>query len=117
MKSNILQETIKRVLREENSLIPMIRRRVPHDDLEREFKESLDMSSNMLVNLNRNDGGIMHLERFIEVTTSILMDGIHYEIYSTMPEDSEWYDKVKESLTKHFKHRIGVRYNQLIKRL
>lgn len=117
MKSNILQETIQRVLREENSLLTMIRRRVPHDDLEREFTESLDMSSNMLVNLNRNDGGIMGLERFIGVTTSILMDGIHYEIYSTMPEDSEWYDKVKESLSKHFKHRIGVRYDQLIRRL
>ena len=117
MKSNILQETIKRVLREENSLIPMIRRRVPHDDLEREFKESLDMSSNMLVNLNHNGGGIMHLERFIEVTTSILIDGIHYEIYSTMPFEYQWYNEVKESLTKHFKHRIGVRYDQLIRRL
>ena len=117
MKTNILQETIKRVLREENSLLTMIRRRVPHDDLEREFTESLDMSSNMLLNLNRNDGGIMNLKRFIEVTTSILMDGIHYEIYSTMPEDSEWYDKVKESLSNHFKHRSGVRYNHLIRRL
>jgi hypothetical protein len=112
-----LNETIKKVLMEEKNLIPMIRRRIPHDDLEREFKESLDMSSNMLVNLNRNDGGIMDLKRFIDVTTSILMDGIHYEIYSTMPLEFQWYDEVIGSLKKHYKHRIGVRYDQLIKRL
>ena len=117
MKTNILQETIKRVLREENSLLTMIRRRVPHDDLEREFTESLDMSSNMLVNIKKSDGVTMKLQRFINATISILMDGIHYEIYSTMPEDSEWYQDVKESLENHFKHRIGVRYDQLIKRL
>jgi hypothetical protein len=112
-----IKESIRKVLREENSLLTMIRRRVPHDDLEREFKESLDMSSNMLLNLNRNDGGIMDLKRFIDVTTSVLMDGIHYEIYSTMPLESQWYDEVIESLKKHYKHRIGVRYDQLIKRL
>jgi len=108
-----INESIRKILREENSLIPMIRRRVPHDDLEREFKESLDMSSNMLLNLNRNDGGIMDLKRFIDVTTSVLMDGIHYEIYSTMPLESQWYDEVIESLKKHYKHRIEVRYDQL----
>jgi len=112
-----LQESIRRILKEETNRMNAILRRVPHDDLEREFKESLNMSSNMLLNLNRNDGGIMTLKRFIDVTTSVLMDGIHYEIYSTMPLESQWYDEVIESLKKHYKHRIGVRYNQLIKRL
>jgi hypothetical protein len=112
-----LQEHIKKVLREEKNLIPMIRRRIPHDDLEREFKESLDMSSNMLVNLNRNDGGIISLKRFIDITTSILMDGIHYEIYSTMPLESQWYDEVIGSLKKHYKHRIEVRYDQLMRKV
>ena len=112
-----LQENIRKVLREENSLLPMIRRRVQQDDLEREFRESLDMASEMLDRSYQANNGVMSLDRFIEMTVSILIDGIHYEIYSTMPEDSEWYDKVKESLTKHFKHRIGVRYDQLIRRL
>ena len=102
---------------EEKNLIPMIRRRVPHYVLEGEFKESLDMSSNMLVNVNKNDGTIMDLNRFIDVTISILIDGIHYDIYSTMPLDSQWYDEVMESLKKYYKHRIEVRYNQLIERL
>lgn len=95
----------------------MIRRRVQQDDLEREFRESLDMSSNMLVNLSHNGGGIMSLERFIEVTTSILIDGIHYEIYSTTPLDSEWYDDVIKSLKNHFRTRIIARYFQITRKL
>ena len=117
MKTNILQETIKRVLREENSLLTMIRRRVPHDDLEREFTESLDMSSNMLRNTNKKDGSIMSLKRFIEITISIMVDGIHYELYSTMPDEYEWYNEVRESLQNHYKHRIEVRYNKLMSKI
>ena len=112
-----LQESIRRILREENSLLPMIRRRVPHDDLEREFTESLDMSSNMLLNIKKSDGVTMNLQRFINATISMLIDGIHYELYSTIPEDSEWYQDVKESLENHYKHRIGLRYYQLMRKV
>jgi hypothetical protein len=109
-----LQETIRRILREESKPILMIRRRVPDDDLEREFSESLEMSSNMLRNTNKEDGSIMSLNRFIDVTTSILMDGIHYELYSTMPEDSQWYGEAIESLKDYYKDRIKSRYKKLV---
>ena len=102
------------ILREESKLILMIRRRVPADDLEREFSESLDMSSNMLRNTNKEDGSIMSLNRFIDVTISILMDGIHYELYSTMPEDSQWYGEAMESLKDYYKDRIKSRYKKLV---
>ena len=102
------------ILREESKLILMIRRRVPADDLEREFSESLDMSSNMLRNTNKEDGSIMSLNRFIDVTISILMDGIHYELYSTMPEDSQWYGEAIESLKDYYKDRIKSRYKKLV---
>ena len=108
------KKNTRKLLREETNLISMIRRRVPPNDLEREFKESLDMSSNMLFNLIKNGGGVMGLDRFIDVTTSILIDGIHYEIYSTMPLDSEWYQDVKKSLKNYFKNRIKTRYRKLI---
>ena len=109
-----IQETIRRILREESKPALMIRRRVPYDDLEREFSESLDMSSNMLRNTNKEDGSIMSLNRFIDVTISILMDGIHYELYSTVPEDSQWYGKVIESLKDYYKDRIKSRYKKLV---
>ncbi len=109
-----LQESIRRILREESKPILMIRRRVPYNDLEREFSESLDMSSNMLRNTNKEDGSIMSLNMFIDVTISILMDGIHYELYSTMPEDSQWYGEAIESLKDYYKDRIKSRYKKLV---
>ena len=112
-----LQENIRRILREETKLIPMIRRRVPHDDLEREFEESLDATSNNLFNLIKNGGGVIPLGRFIHITVSRLIDRIHYELYSTTPEDSEWYNEVRDSLKDYYKHRIGVRYTQIIRKL
>lgn len=112
-KPNI-QENIIKVLMEENNYFRMILRRVPQNDLEMEFEESLDMSSNMLFNLNENGGGIMSLKRFIDVTISILIDGIHYELYSTIPDEIQWYDEVQETLKDHYKDRIKVRYKKLI---
>jgi len=114
LKNDNLQESIRRILREESKPILMIRRRVPYDDLEKEFSESLDMSSNMLRNTNKDDGSIMSLNRFIDVTISILMDGIHYELYSTMPEDSQWYGEAIESLKDYYKDRIKSRYKKLV---
>ena len=114
LKNDNLQESIRRILREESKPILMIRRRIPNDELEREFSESLDMSSNMLRNTNKDDGSIMSLNRFIDVTISILMDGIHYELYSTMPEDSQWYDDAMGSLKDYYKDRIKSRYKKLV---
>ena len=109
-----LQESIRRILKEETKINTFIRRRVPIDDLEREFSESLEMSSNMLRNTNKEGGGVMSLNRFIDATISILMDGIHYELYSTMPEDSQWYGEAIESLKDYYKDRIKSRYKKLV---
>ena len=114
MNTKSIQEHIRRILREENSLLPMIRRRIPHDDLEREFIKSLDMASGMLVNLSQNGGGIRDEERFEHITISMMMDGIHYELHSTTPENSDWYDDVFNNLKDHYRHRINVRYNNLL---
>tara|TARA_R110000868_G_scaffold3712_1_gene23038 strand:+ start:2268 stop:2612 length:345 start_codon:yes stop_codon:yes gene_type:complete len=109
-----LQESIRRILREETSLLPMIRRRVPHDDLEREFIESLDKSSGMLVSIRQNGGFIRTKEIFEHITISMMMDGIHHELHSTTPENSDWYDDVFNNLKDHYRHRINVRYNNLL---
>jgi hypothetical protein len=112
-----LQENIRRILREDTVNFTMILRRVPIDDLEREFEESLDMSSNMLRNKYNNSGEILSLERFIDVTISILIDGIHYELYSTLPEDIQWYDEVNKILKKYYKEKIENRYKKLISKI
>ena len=112
-----LQESIRRILREETELLLFLKRRVSPEELEREFEESLEMSSNMLRNKYKNSGEILTLERFIDVTTSILMDGIHYDIYSSMPEGSQWHGKVVENLKNYFINRIKNRYRKLISKI
>ena len=112
-----LQESIRKVLREETINLTTILRRVNSDDLEREFEESLDMASDNLFYRIRNGKGVMDLKSFIDVTTSILMDGIHYDLYSTLPEDVQWYEDVKEALKEYYRDRIKVTYKRLMSEL
>ena len=109
-----LQENIRRILREETIDIITILRRVRPSVLEKEFEESLDMASDNLFYRIRNGKGVIDLKSFIEVTTSILIDGIHSELYNTLPEDVQWYQDVQESLKEYYRDRIKVRYNKLM---
>ena len=114
---DLLEESIRKVLREETINITTILRRVNSDDLEREFEESLDMASDNLFYRIRNGKGVMDLKSFIEVTTSILIDGIHSELYNTLPEDLQWYEDVKETLKEYYRDRIKVTYKRLMSEL
>lgn len=107
-----LKESIRIILKEEANTLTMILRRT--STLELEFEESLDMASNMLVNINKKGRGIMDLKRFIVVTTSILMDGIHHDLISSLPFEYEWYDEVQKTLKEYYKDRIKTRYEELI---
>ena len=112
-----LQESIRKVLREETINLTTILRRVSIDDLEREFEESLDITSNWFFRFIEKNGGIINLDRFINVVISSTIDGIHHDLYSTLPEDIQWYEDVKESLKDYYKDRIKVRYKKLISEL
>ena len=111
-----LQESIRRILREDTINIATILRRVNSDDLEREFEESLDMASTLFLNLTFN-GLAVNLNRFIDVAISNTIDGIHHDLYSTLPEDVQWYEDVKETLKEYYRHRIKVTYKRLMSEL
>ena len=111
-----LQESIRRILREDTINIATILRRVNSDDLEREFEESLDMASTWFLNLTFN-GLAVNLNRFIDVAISNTIDGIHHDLYSTLPEDVQWYEDVKETLKEYYRHRIKVTYKRLMSEL
>ena len=108
-----LQESIRRILREDKQLIPMIRRRIRHDDLEREFSESL-ISARDMFSYSENRGQTMTRTQFTNGVVSRMIDRIHYEIHSTMPEDSQWYDDAMGSLKDYYKDRIKSRYKKLV---
>ena len=105
-----LQESIKRILREEKKLILLIRRRVPYDVLDGEFNSSLQFATHLF-----KKNKFMTLERFVFITISSMIDGIHYYIHSTTSEGSHWYDDVFNSLKDYYKEQIDHRYNLLSK--
>jgi len=111
-----LQESIRKILREETINLTTILRRVSLDDLEREFEESLDMASTWFLNLTFN-GLAVSLNRFIDVAISNTIDGIHHDLYSTLPEDVQWYEDVKETLKEYYRDRIKVTYKRLMSEL
>ena len=39
-----------------------------------------------------------------------MMDGIHYKLHSTLPEDERWYDDIHQELENHYKNRIEKFY-------
>ena len=83
------------------------------------------MVSNWFFRFIEKNGDIINLDgrydltinRFINVTISNMMDGIHHDLYSTLPEDVQWYEDVKETLKDYYKDRIKFRYEKLISEL
>jgi len=95
--------------------INFILRRIPYHELEKEFKESLDMASETFFNAYKNGKDIMSITRFTNLTISITLDGIHHELYTVMPENSDWYIKTYNSLREYYQDRIESRHKQLHK--
>jgi len=111
-----LKKIIKRILREDKQLIPMIRRRISNYDLETQFLESL-ISTRDMFEYNKRRDETMTRSRFTNVVVSKMIDGIHYELHSTTPEDSQWYDNVYDSLKDYYKDRIDEYYDNLIEKI
>ena len=105
-----MKEIIRHILKEETSLPLLIRRRIPADVLENEFKDSLKSAFD-LIKRGRNTHFSRFtyeklLEHFIYATISMLIDSIHYELYISLPEDVQWYDDVYKMLEEHYRERI-----------
>ena len=105
-----LKKTIITILREENNLNPLITRRVNMEKLDIEFNDALNSASDMYYR-NYNVG--TSLAQFRNTVLHMTIDSIHWELYSTMPEDSHWYDDVFHMLRKYFDDKIEERYNDL----
>ena len=103
-----LQETIRRILREE--LSSRVRRRVPYDEMEKEFLESFEASYDLTK--RRKISQINFLDELIYTTVTMMMDGIHWRFVSTFPEDEFWYDDIHTELENHYKDRITQMYNE-----
>lgn len=96
-----IEETIKRILREE--LSPRVRRRIDPDEMEKEFLESFESAY-----YNRAHS----LDGLIYLTISMMMDGLHWRFTNTLPEDEFWYDDIHTELENHYRDRIIQMYSE-----
>jgi hypothetical protein len=103
-----LQETIRRVLREE--LSPRIRRRLSYDELENEFLESFEEAYRLTK--KRKVLSSNFLDELVYTTITFMMDGAHWRFASTLPEDEFWYDDIHQELENHYRDRIIQMYNE-----
>jgi hypothetical protein len=102
-----LKETIIRILREE--LSPRIRRRVPADEMEKEFIESFNNAYDIIKRRK------LLSKTFLELTyttISMMMDSFHWRFVSTLPEDEFWYDEIHNELENHYRERIIKMYKE-----
>ena len=103
-----LQESIRRILREE--LSPRVRRRITPDEMEKEFLESFESAYDLTK--RRRILRAHFLDELIYTTISMMMDGFHWRFTSTIPEDEFWYDDIHTELENHYRDRITQMYNE-----
>jgi len=103
-----LQETIRRVLREE--LSPRIRRRLSYNEMENEFLESFEFAYGLTK--KRKVLSTHFLDELIYTTVTVMMDSLHWRFVSTLPEDEFWYDDIHQELENHYRDRIIQMYNE-----
>lgn len=104
-----LKQTIRRILREELSV--KVRRRVPLDEMETEFLESFETAYRILKNKKVSQKDF--LDKLIYTTATVMMDGIHWRLFSSFPkDDNSWYDEIQSELENHYRDRIIQMYNE-----
>lgn len=107
------KEFIKRILREDNNTMRMILRRVNSMVLDQELQDGLETAERIC----RNKEQFCDLDSFKDIVISVLIDGIHWHLYSTIPEEVKWYKEVSDTLKNHFSDRIDEKYYSLAYKL
>ena len=114
-----LQETIRKVLKEESNYIRMMLRRLPPKTLnkmEEEFESSLNYISKIFIKSYKSDPGLLSEQEFSRMVIMDLLTSLSIRRYFYDTEMSEEIiDGLTKHLTKHFQKRITSMYNVLKK--
>jgi hypothetical protein len=103
-----LQETIRRILREELSI--RVKRRITPDEMEKEFLESFDSAYDLTK--RRRVLRAHFLDELISTIIIMMMEAFHWRFHSTLPEGEFWYDDIHTELENHYRKRITRMYNE-----
>jgi hypothetical protein len=102
-----LQESIRRILREE--LSPRVRRRIDPYEMEMEFLESFKTAYNIVKKRKVLRKSV--LDELIYTTISIMMDSLHRVFNSTLPKNVFWYNDIFSELENYYRDRIIQMYD------
>jgi hypothetical protein len=99
-----IQESIKKILREEVGLSPRFLRRVPMEKLEESFGHALKQATKKYYRYLPviNDDYKLHF--FTKEVVELLLDSVSHLMYPTIK--GSWYDEEFSNVKKHFKDRI-----------
>lgn len=113
----IIQKVILETINEKSypeGLLNIIKRRVSARELETAFQEAQEY----IVKLFKDPSHSWHnegYERFKEILISVLMDDIHYTLYSQLPEDVNWYGPIYDNLFQVYGERMEDLYLNVVK--
>ena len=108
-----LQESIRRILKEETDHLRMMLRRLPSKTVKKmdeEFDSSLNYISKMFIKTYKSDPRKLSEHEFTRMVIIDLMSLLDVRRY--LPDD-EWYEDLVKSLSKHYQKRITSMYNVL----
>jgi len=107
-----LQESIRRILREETHLSSYIRRRLDFDMLDNVFNDVIKHTTELQIKNYKNlnyKGGLM---AFINVTISKLIRKIEHQFYDS-PADKNWFNNLFNYLKNIYSDRIKEVYDTI----
>ena len=116
MNTKSLQETIRKVLKEETNYTRMLLRRLPTDilnNIDNLFNSSLNYISKMFIKTYKSDPRKLSEHEFTRMVIIDLMSLL--DVRNHLPNDVEWYGDVLNGLSEHYKKRITSMYNVLKK--
>jgi hypothetical protein len=110
-----LQESIKRVLREETQIPSSIRRRVSYSDIEEAFLNALDSIDYSRLHNQFSPIKNISLKTFAKLVIDELNMYLEQDYFSDENriyfDDETYHEKIRVPLMKYFGNRIKKRYN------
>ena len=107
-----LQETIRKVLREELNESTYLRRRIDMELFEKEFYENLNYTTDIFLRY-RNGGVDINFSKFKRRVMDYLIDNYHSELTNGGLSDDYPYDEVFGYLSELFHDKIKDRYSEV----
>ena len=116
-----LQESIRRILREESSIPLALRRRVSYDDIEEAFDHALERMAQSMTNPDsiiykeKEHTTLRLFAKFVidEMVTYLEQDYFNDDNRVYFSDDDFYYDKIRKPLLKRYGKRIKEKYNEV----